>query len=98
MGGMCKCPHHIVTKVLYVLAWVSALGFWWAQFRGGSAWGMTQNYFFQSVVVLMLLAFGSKFCKCCSWQGKMMMGGSMADGGTCKHEMGCKCGDCGRCK
>ncbi len=99
MGGMCKCPHHFVTKILYALSWVSAVGFWWAEFSGGTAWGMTEEYFFRSVVVMMFLAFGSKFCGCCGGHGKMMMGQGMGGGmDMCKHGELCKCGDCGRCK
>ena len=99
MGGMCKCPHHVVVKILYVLVWISAIGFWWAGWHGGWAWGMDQNYFFENIVVLMLLSFGSKFCGCCGWHGKMMMGtGDKMDGGMCKHGMDCKCNDCDRCK
>ena len=94
MHGNCGCFHHWVTKILVVLAWLSAIGFWWATKSGGFIWGMDADHLFKDVVILSLLAYGTKFCGCCG-KSKMMSG---ADGAMCKHAGGCTCGDCGRCK
>lgn len=84
----CKCFHHGVVKVFVVLAWASALGFWWATaFKTTFLW-MDSSHFFMDVVVLVLLVLSTKYCGCCG------MGGS----NTCSHNDGCKCGDCGMCK
>ena len=85
----CKCFHHGVVKVFVVLAWFSALGFWWATaFKTNFLW-MNGEHFFKDVVVLSLLVYVSKYCGCCGW--------SKGGVGMCSHDMGCKCGDCGRC-
>ena len=83
--------HHVAVKVVVVLAWLAALGFWWATaFKQTLLW-MDADHFFKDAVLLSLLAFLTKFCGCC---GRMdMMGGKM-----CSHNMGCQCGDCGMCK
>lgn len=96
MHGNCRCGHHWVAKVLVVLAWLSAFGFWWTSWKTSQIWWMDAEHFFKDVVILGLLAFSTKFCDCCG-RGKMM---SKVDGmgGMCKHEGGCTCGDCGRCK
>ncbi len=87
MVGNCKCFHHGITKVVVPLAWVAALGFWWATaFKQSFLW-MDAEHLFKDVVILSLLAFLSKFCDCC-WKSE----------NTCKHNDGCKCGDCGICK
>lgn len=96
MHGNCKCFHHWVTKLLVVLAWVSAFAFWWASWKGMMVWGMAADHWFQDVIVFSLLAWGTVFCGCCG-KSKMMEGG-MGMGGMCKHDAGCTCGDCGRCK
>lgn len=89
MHGNCKCPHHVLVKVMMVLAGISALGFWWATaFKESFLW-MDADHFFKDVVVLSLLTLLTKYCDCC---GKGMSGAN-----TCSHDMGCKCGDCGRC-
>jgi len=80
---------------MYIVAWVAGLLYFCSMFRGELIWGYDESQYAWSVVILMLLAFGSKFCGCCGWHGKMM-GGIGSD--MCKHDMGCKCGDCGRCK
>ena len=87
MEGNCKCFHHGVVKVVVVLAWLSALGFWWAAaFKQTVLW-MDAEHFFKDVVILSLLALVSKYCNCCR-RGM----------NACSHEGGCKCGDCGVCK
>lgn len=89
MGYGCKCFHHWVTNVFVVLLWLSAFGFWWLSWKGGSFLWMDAEHLFKDVVILGFLIFTSKFCKCC---GKKSM-----DSGSCGHEGGCKCGDCGKC-
>ena len=87
----CKCFHHWIQKLFVILMWVSAVGFWWANWKGGGmAWGMDADVFFKDIVIFGFLVFSMKFCGCCR---KMMM-----SGGMCKHGMDCKCGDCDRCK
>lgn len=87
MEGNCKCPHHTVVKVFVALAWMSALGFWWATaFKTHLLW-IDGEHFFKDAVLLVLLVFVSKYCGCCSGHGN-----------TCVHGESCKCGDCGMCK
>lgn len=95
-GGNCKCVHHMVSKLLMLLAWVAGVLFFWSSWGTRTFWGFDALYWAWSVVVLVLLAKASKFCGCCGWGGKMIGG---AEGGKmmCSHEGGCKCGDCGRC-
>lgn len=101
MHGNCKCPHHIVAKVLNLLAWVAAVLFFWSSWSKSVVWGFDAGYYAWDVVVLSLLAFGSVFCGCCR-KGKMIgdMGGNDMKSmeGVCTHEAGCSCGDCDRCK
>ena len=87
----CKCFHHGIVKVIVILAWLSAIGFWWATaFKQTFLW-MDSSHFFMDVVIFAALAYVSKFCGCCGRMGA-------AGGKTCRHEMGCKCSDCGMCK
>ena len=92
--GNCKCFHHLCAKVLMGLAWLAAIAFWWASWKSTIVWNFDSSEWFSHVVVFSLLLFGTVFCGCCGRGGKMMAG----NGGSCKHEMDCKCGDCGRCK
>ena len=88
--GNCNCFHHGLNKVLVVLVWLSALGFWWATaFKMSFMW-IDGQHFFMDVVVLSLLLLTSKFCGCC----RHGMGGS----NMCMHGDSCKCGDCSTCK
>lgn len=95
-GVNCKCPHHIVNKVLVVLAWVAGVLFFWSSWGTRTFWGFDALYWAWSVVVLVLLAKASKFCGCYGMGMSKMMGG-MEEKNMCSHEGGCKCGDCGRC-
>jgi hypothetical protein len=97
MHNNCKCPHHIVNKVLMLLAWVAGILFFWGGLAGRDFWGLPALYWGWSVVVLVLLTQVSKACGCCKWGMKM---GDKVEGGKmmCSHESGCKCGDCGMCK
>ena len=97
MHGNCKCFHHIVSKVLGLLAWVAGILFFWGSLSGRMFWGFDPGYWAWSVIILVLLMKTGMVCGCCG-KGKMMskMDGNM--GGMCKHEMGCTCGDCDRCR
>ncbi len=95
MHGMCKCPHHIVNKVLMLLAWIAGILFFWSSWDRRTFWGFDALYWAWSVVVLVLMAKASKFCGCC---GMGMMGGKIEGERVCSHENGCVCGDCDRCK
>lgn len=87
MEGNCKCFHHGLVRIFVVLAWLSALGFWWASaFKQTLLW-MDSNHFFMDVVIFGVLVLVSRYCGCCWDAGK-----------RCSHDMGCKCGDCGMCK
>lgn len=92
MYGNCKCFHHWVTKLLILFAWISAIAFWLSEWRGTTVWGKESAHWFQDVVIVSLLAFGTVFCGCCGKGGKMMAGG------MCKHEAGCSCNDCDKCR
>lgn len=102
--GNCKCPHHIVNKLLVVLAWVAGVLFFWSSWGTRTFWGFDALYWAWSVVVLVLMAKITKFCGCCltgqgGWSKMGMMGDKMEGGKmTCSHEDICKCGDCDRCK
>ncbi len=95
-GGNCKCPHHMMGKLLMVLAWVAGILFFWGSWGARTFWGFDALYWAWSVVVLVLLAKSTKFCGCCGMgMGKMMSG--MEGKMMCSHNEGCKCGDCGKC-
>ena len=86
----CNCFHHSLNKVIVVLVWLSALGFWWATaFKTTFLW-MDSQHFFMDVVILSLLLITSKFCGCCKH--------GIGEGNMCNHDKGCSCGDCGMCK
>ena len=92
MNNKCKCLHHGLNKVIVLLVWFSAVGFWWATvFKQTLLW-MDSEHFFQDVIILGVLVLVSKDCGCC--------GASVKSGGVgvCSHGLGCKCEDCDRCK
>lgn len=84
MHGNCKCGHHVCAKVLMVLAWLAAIAFWWTSWKSTIVWDLDSTEWFFHVVVLGILAFGTKFCGCC-WKGKMMDG---------NMNCACSCGSC----
>ncbi len=94
MHGNCNCGHHVVVKIMMLLAYVAGVLFFWGSWAGRTFWGFDYGYYAWAVVVLVLLAKVSKFCGCCG-MGRGM-GGNM-DKNMCNHEGGCKCGDCGKC-
>ncbi len=67
----CRCGHHVVSKILVVLAWVAAIMFWWMEWKNGTM-GSSQTLF-SNVVILSLLAFGTRFCRCCHGGDANMM-------------------------
>jgi len=102
MHGNCKCPHHIVSKLLAGLAFVAGILFFWSSWGARAFWGFDALYWAWSVVILVLMANVTMFCGCCRGWGmrmKMGMGDKMEDDKMmCSHEVSCKCGDCERCK
>lgn len=86
MHGNCRCGHHVVAKILMVLAWVAAIGFWLASWKHGKVVSISAEHYLKEVIVFSLLLFGSVFCKCC---GKGMQG----------NMCNCECGSCegGKC-
>lgn len=90
-NGNCKCGHHWAPKILVILVWVAGVLFFWTSWRGMAVWGFESLYYAWSVVVLSLLAWSCSYCGCCS------IGGGKMSEKVCSHEVGCKCGDCGRC-
>lgn len=93
-----KCSHHLIARLLIVLAWAAAIGFWWTEWQVTTIWWMDAEHLFKDVIIFSLLAFGTKFCHCYMMGKKMMEGGKMGEGMSCRHEEGCRCGDCGRCR
>ncbi len=108
---MCKCPHHIVAKVLGLLGFLSVIAFFWSVFGETGVFGLNGQFYFESVIIFAIMAHGTKMCGCCC--GGMRCGGKDCgacmpgsnegmgkgmDHGMCKHEAGCSCGDCDRCK
>lgn len=82
----CKCWHHMIDKVLVLLAWISAVLFFWSSWGNRLFWGFNASYWAWVVVILVLLANSKSCCKCC---GGMMMGkGGMCKDGNCdmKHD------------
>lgn len=62
----CRCPHHIIEKVLILLMWVAAVAYFWASWNSVAVWGFESGYHFQAVIVLGFLAFlTGKACGCC---------------------------------
>ncbi len=74
----CRCPHHVVMKVMAVLAWISGILFFWSSWwpEGGTFfwsvlktdpfWGFNPSYWPWVVIVLFLLSKTSRgVCKCC---------------------------------
>ena len=65
MHGNCKCPHHIVAKILMVLAWIPAILFF-VSGPTGMVWNMDADQYLKVTLVLSLLLLGTKSCGCCS--------------------------------
>lgn len=77
MHGNCKCGHHVVEKILVVLAWLAGIGFVISGWRGAPFWMWNSDGYFRAVVVFVALAFSMKVCGCC-WKNMKMMHGGMA--------------------
>ena len=64
-GGVCKCGHHKIEKLMMVLAWLAAIAFWVALWKDGVFWNTSSDIWFQHVIVFSLLLFGMSWCWCC---------------------------------
>lgn len=107
MNRHCGCFCHGFAMVANLLGCLAALLFFIAGLKSTMVWGHDALFYFEAVVVLYIAARGTKSCKCCWGHG---MGGCGAcagmngkmegkmDGGMCRHEKGCTCGNCDRCK
>jgi hypothetical protein len=61
----CRCGHHILVKIVVVLAWVSGVLFFWTSWSSHPVvWGFNSAYWAWTVVILVLLAKSVK-CRCC---------------------------------
>ena len=102
----CGCFHHWFAKAAGLLGLLAGLLFLWTGFMSSMFWGLEYDFYFKAAVVFALMVHGTKMCKCCCNGMKCGYGdcgvckvdGGNTDGGMCKHDAGCKCGDCGRCK
>lgn len=98
----CRCWHHWAVILAGVLAWVFALGFFWATWVAGFFLGLLPEELFQHVVILVLLALSMRgMCTCCCNGGMCRQGncGSCSvEGNVCKHADSCTCGDCAKCR
>lgn len=95
---MNECKENLyrwVKNVLGILAWVSAILFFWSSLRQEVVWGFDALYYAWVVVILVLLSLTKGICRCC-W--KRAASRVETNATTCRHEGGCACGDCGRCK
>lgn len=92
MGYKCGCSCHWVHGVLYTLGIAAAILFVWADLANTQIIGKTVTDFFMWAVILLLVSKSAKMCRRC-WNRHGMSGAN-----TCSHPMGCKCGDCDRCK
>ncbi len=116
MGKYCGCFHHKILMILSGLVFFSGLAFFWTAFseaytasREGLLFGFPAPFYFEAAVILALMGWGMKGCRCCYGGNKCGTsecgtrkvgdhGVSGEEASMCKHEGGCKCGDCGRCK
>ncbi len=66
----CRCPHHLIDKILGILMWVGAVLFFWTSWRNTMVWSFGPAYYAWVVVVLGLLVLVSgKICRCCGHHG-----------------------------
>ena len=73
MHNGCRCFHHIVKKVLMVLAGLSGIGFFVVVFRRVALFGWSADLYFMSAIVLVIIANATKMCGC--WKRHEGMGG-----------------------
>jgi hypothetical protein len=88
----CKCVCHWCYGIIYVLGFAAALLFIWTSLAGVKVLGLVSADYFMWAVILLLLSRSGKMCHKCS------AGHGIQESNTCSHMMGCKCGDCDRCK
>lgn len=65
MHENCKCGHHIIEKILVLLAWLAGIGFVISAWTGMPFWLWNSDGYFRAVVVFVALAFSMKVCGCC---------------------------------
>lgn len=63
-NNKCRCPHHVVSTILSVLALVAGVLFFWSSWATRTFWGFDAAYWAWSVVVLAVMSRSMK-CKCC---------------------------------
>jgi len=61
----CRCVHHVVVKIIALLAWVSAVLFFWSSLGERAFFGFDAGYWAWTVVIFVLLSKTSTGCKCC---------------------------------
>lgn len=62
----CRCPHHVFSKLLVLLIWVSGVLFFWSSWGARTFWGFNASYWAWTVVVIFLLAKSiGGMCRCC---------------------------------
>lgn len=62
----CNCPHHWFTKVLRILAGVSAILFLWTVWKSTLVFGFSSGIWFEHFIVFSLMVVGMKGgCSCC---------------------------------
>lgn len=89
----CGCFHHKLAGLFIVVIWLAAVGYYYVFFSATALWGFDTESLFQTIVILSLLNWGMRACKCCGGHGIRKM-----EDGMCQHEQGCRCGDCPRCR
>lgn len=94
MHGGCRCSHHIFVKILSALGFVSAVLFFYAAWAKTLIFGFDSTMYFEHVIVLSLMVYGTKYCGCC---------GGRCGCGRCGEDKisscACSCGSCegGKC-
>ncbi len=62
----CRCPHHVVTMILRVVALVTGVLFFWTALRGVMVLDLPSGAWFEFFIVLILAVLSMKGgCKCC---------------------------------
>ena len=99
MMGKCKCFCHWAMNLLGMLGMASAVLFIWTDLANMPILGkVALDYFMWAVVLLLLAKSNRMMCKCCNHGGCVCGAGDSSGAKTCSHQMGCKCGDCDRCR
>lgn len=51
--------------IVGILGFVAAVLFFWTAWRYDVVWGFDSEYYFQAAIVLALVGFGARSCRCC---------------------------------